>query len=140
MLIFEKGWEPMAKLHRELKQNPGIMPVLEAFQSAGERFEVAMGKEGLELVPLDPVRGQPNRCRIKLFRPRPASERLCAFFYKKSNLQWSHDRMSYGGVEFLPENVDAAEARTWVQWLVTGLDPEKRPERHRRAFLYDVPD
>ena len=140
MLIFENGAESLMKVRRELARNPGLTPVLEAFQVAPARFEVAVAKEGLELVPLDPVRGVPNRCRVKLFRPRETSDRLCAFFYKRSNLAWSPDRVSYGGVEFRPDEPISREADTWVAWLVSGLDPEKRPERHRRAFLYNIPD
>ena len=140
MLIFERGTESLVKVRRELSRNPALTPVLEAFQRAEERFEIAAGKEGLELVPLDPFRGVPNRCRMKLFRPRETSDRLCAFFYKRSNLAWSRDRMSYGGVEFHPEDSISQEAGTWVAWLASGLDPEKRPARHRRAFLYDIPD
>jgi len=141
MLIFTDGPGQRTKLHRELERNPGLAPAVEAFQLAPERFQVADEKEGLELVPVDLLRGAPNRCRVKLFRPRETSDRLCAFFYKRSNLAWSRDRMSYGGVEFRPEDpLVKRDAPTWVAWLASGLDPEKRPERHRRAFLYDIPD
>jgi hypothetical protein len=140
MLIFGSGSEQRAKLRLELERNPGLNPVVEAFHLAPERFEVAAAKEGLELIPIDPVHGAPNRCRVKLFRPRETSDRLCAFFYKRSNLAWSRDRMSYGGVEFHPEDPLERDATIWVAWLASGLDPEKRPERHRRAFLYDIPD
>jgi len=140
MLIFENGPESLAKVRRELARNPGLTPVLEAFQLASARFEVAVAQEGLELVPLDLVRGAPNRCRVKFFRPRETSDRLCAFFYKRSNLAWSRDRVSYGGVEFHPDEPVSRDAEAWIAWLVSGLDPEKRPERHRRAFLYNIPD
>ena len=65
-------------------------------------------------------------------RAREGKERFCAFFYKRSNLPWSRDRFSYGGVEFLPGRVTQAEVQSWVRWLTSGLDPEQRPERLRR--------
>jgi hypothetical protein len=128
------------KIRAELERNPGLEPVLEAFRTAPAPFEIATESSGLELIPLDPVHGSPNRCRVKLFRPREGRERLCAFFYKKSNLAWSRDRFSYGGVEFKPGDVTGAAARTWIEWLVSGFDPERRPERLKRAFSYDVPE
>jgi len=33
-----------------------------------------------------------------------------------------------------------AEVQRWIGWLASGLDPEKKPERLRRSFLYDIPD
>lgn len=81
-----------------------------------------------------------DRCRLKVFRPREGGRRLCAFFYKRSNLAWSHDRFSYGAVEFQPERLTAAEAESWLAWLEVGFDPEERPERLRRAFLFSIPD
>ncbi len=77
---------------------------------------------------------------MKLFRPRAGKERICAFFYKQSNVAWSRDRFSYGGIEFLPDEVTEADARSWASWLTSGLDPGLRPNRLRRAFLYDIPE
>lgn len=81
-----------------------------------------------------------ERCRMKVFRPREGKERLCAFFYKKSNLSWSRDRYSYGAVEFLPTQVTETDMRSWLQWLAGGFDPDKRPPRLKKAFLYSIPD
>lgn len=77
---------------------------------------------------------------MKVFRPREGKERLCAFFYKKSNLSWSRDRYSYGAVEFLPTQVTETDMRSWLQWLAGGFDPDKRPPRLKKAFLYSIPD
>lgn len=129
-----------AKLREELGENPGLARVVAAFQSASEGFEIVAESAGLELVPLESGPGALSRCRVKFFKPRAEKERLCAFFFKKSNLPWSRDRFSYGGVEFLPDDLAESDIRTWVSWLVSGFDPERRPERLRRAFLYDIPD
>jgi hypothetical protein len=129
-----------AKIREELRRNPGLLPVLEEIESASESFEVAAGSEGLDLAPAGLRSESANRCRMKLFRPRVGKERLCAFFYKRSNLAWSQDRFSYGGVEFLPGEIARAGVRPWIEWLASGFDPVRRPERLRRAFLYDIPD
>jgi hypothetical protein len=140
VLINESDRASGEKLQRELAANPPLAPLVAFFRAAAERFEIATDSGGLELKPADPFRGAPNRCRVKLFRPREDRERLCAFFYKKSNLAWSRDRFSYGGVEFRPGQVGETDARRWIAWLVSGFDPELRPERLRRAFLYDIPE
>lgn len=89
---------------------------------------------------LDVAPAERERCRMKVFRPRQGKERLCAFFYKGSNLAWSRDRYSYGAVEFLPGQVTDAEMRTWLTWLAGGFDPDQRPPRLKKAFLYSIPD
>ena len=81
-----------------------------------------------------------ERCRMKVFRPREGKDRLCAFFYKESNLGWSRDRYSYGAVEFLPAQVTETDMRTWLDWLDGGFDPDRRPPRLKKAFLYSIPD
>lgn len=81
-----------------------------------------------------------GRCRMKLLQPRPGADRLCAFFYKRSNLAWSQDRFSYGGVEFRLEQLTDPAIRSWLAWLKSGFDPSARPNRIRRAFLYDIPE
>ena len=117
---------------------PFVARVVRTFEDGLHPFELVTDPAGLDLAPLE--RGKPGRCRLKLFRPREGKERLCAFFYKRSNLPWSRDRFSYGGVEFVPSHVTQAEVQRWIGWLASGLDPEKKPERLRRSFLYDIPD
>ncbi len=127
------------KLRRELERSPGLAPLIEPFETGAEPFELLIASTGLELATLGPD-GTPGRCRMKLFRPREGKERLCAFFYERSNLDWSRDRFSYGAVEFRVDQVTEADARSWLAWLVSGFDPAARPKRLRRAFLYDIPE
>jgi hypothetical protein len=140
--MLTNGSEPraQAKIRNELRQNPELVSIVEIFELAPERFQVAADAAGLELSPLDAETNAPGRCRMKLFRPREGRERLCAFFYKRSNLAWSRDRFSYGGVEFRPGQWNETDARGWLLWLTSGFAPELRPERLRRALPYDVPD
>jgi hypothetical protein len=129
-----------AKLARELAENPPLELVIEVARTVPEPLAVDAAAAGIELVPLNEIHDAPNRCRMKLFRPREGKERLCAFFYKRSNLAWSRDRYSYGSVEFRPEQLAPADVRVWLAWLCSGLSPERRPETLRRAYLYTVPD
>jgi hypothetical protein len=129
-----------ARLEEEVAKNPPFAAVIESIATSGDRFAIDPATSGLEIVPLNEVKGAPNRCRLKLFRPREERERLCAFFYKRSNLSFSHDRYAYGAVEFMPGAPAPDEVRGWLEWLVSGLDPGKRPAKLRRAFPYTVPE
>ena len=129
-----------ARLDEEIARNPAFSFVVERIAAREERFAIDPAAGGLEVVPLNEVKGAPNRCRMKLFRPREERDRLCAFFYKRSNLVFSRDRYSYGAVEFAPGQLDADEVRAWLAWLVSGLDPGQRPLRLKRAFHYTVPE
>ncbi|HEY3155232.1 MAG TPA: hypothetical protein VGK76_01220 [Candidatus Eisenbacteria bacterium] len=140
MLINREGGSVSRKIAGELERNPDLAPVLDVFESAPEGFEIDGAAAGLELIPVGSTGVAASRCRLKLFTPREGKERLCAFFYKRSNLAWSHDRFSYGGVEFRPEQITEVAVRSWHAWLCSGFDPERRPERLRRAFLYDIPE
>jgi hypothetical protein len=114
--------------------------LLEVFEAAAERFEIEEGSAGLDVIPVDPTTPAQSRCRLKLFTPREGKGRLCAFFYKRSNLAWSRDRFSYGGVEFRQDQLTEGAVLSWLAWLCSGFDPERKPERLRRAFLYDIPE
>lgn len=128
------------RLRAELDRAPELARIVEWLDAAPEWIALDMERAGLELAPAEAQTTSPRRSRLKLFRAREGKSRFCAFFYKRSNLPWSRDRFSYGGVEFIPEWVTEAEVRNWLRWLVSGLDPERRPAKLRRAFLYDVPD
>lgn len=122
------------KLAQELERNPGFIAVLSEIRDASETYSLDPRLEGLEIAPRE------GRCRMKLFRPREEKDRLCAFFFKKSNIAGSRDRFSYGAVEFLPERVTPEEIQSWLTWLSSGLDPERRPAHLKRAFLYTIPE
>ena len=140
MLINRGEPSVAAKLRAEIGRQPAFARLVEAADSAAEPFQVDADSAGLQLALAEARDNAPARCRLKLFQPREGKERLCAFFYKRSNLAWSRDRYSYGGVEFRPEQLTEADVRSWLDWLASGFDPERRPPRLRRAFLYDIPD
>jgi hypothetical protein len=121
-----------------------LREVFDAVRSIAARpadaFEIEERDGVLEVAPRNGCGGAVGRCRMKLFRPRENKDRLCAFFYKRSNLDWSRDRFSYGGIEFLPDALTHEDAAAWLAWLRGGFDPDQRPSRLRRAFLYSIPE
>jgi hypothetical protein len=127
------------KLRREVARMPALSLFLSVLRDGEGAFEILPEAAGVDVAAVGP-QGSPGRCRLKWFRPREGQERLSVFFYKRSNLAWSRDRFSYGAVEFRPEQLTREEATAWLAWLASGFDPAARPERLRRAFLYDVPD
>ena len=140
MLIHREAPAVREKLAREILREADLRRIVEWLDAAPERVQLETDRAGLELSPAGDDADSPRRCRLKVFRAREGKERFCAFFYKRSNLPWSRDRFSYGGVEFLPGRVTETEVQAWLRWLTSGLDPELRPERLRRSFLYDIPD
>lgn len=140
MLIGVTDAASRAKVELELSRNPVFQHVVDAVRDAAEPFAIDSLAGGLEFAALHVATSAPGRCRMKLFRPREEKDRLCAFFFKKSNIAGSRDRFSYGAVEFLPEQLRAEEIRTWIAWLSTGLDPSSRPGNLKRAFLYTIPE
>ena len=132
--------EGRAKLDHELSRNPAFASVVDAVSDAAEAFSIDPRAGGLEFASLEAATSVPSRCRMKLFRPREEKDRLCAFFFKKSNIAGSRDRFSYGAVEFLPDRLRPEEIRTWIAWLASGLDPALRPSNLKRAFLYTIPE
>ena len=140
MLIHRDEPSVWGKLCLEARKEPELEAILGWLHGAPEPMLVDPDRAGLELAPAGDGVEAPRRCRLKLFRAREGKNRFCAFFYKRSNLPWSHDRFSYGGVEFVPTGVTRAEVQGWVRWLTSGLDPDWKPERLRRSFLYDIPD
>ncbi|HSQ61323.1 MAG TPA: hypothetical protein VLT84_13020, partial [Acidobacteriota bacterium] len=130
--------EPSAAARRD-----SLREVFDAFRAVAQRrgdgFTVDEQDGVLEIAPVTPDGGAAARCRMKVFRPRENRDRLCAFFYKRSNLGWSRDRFSYGAIEFLPETLTREDAAAWLAWLQGGFDPDSRPARLRRAFLYTIP-
>ena len=125
---------------REVEARTAYATVRFVAEAAPGAFTVEERGSTLEIRPANPLAATPGRCRLKIFRPRENRDRLCAFFYKQSNLAWSRDRFSYGAVEFFPEHLSADDVEVWLAWLRGGFDPDRRPAHLKRAFLYTIPD
>lgn len=133
-----------AAISERAAREASLHDVFEAVRTIAARrtagFEIEERDGILEIAPRAGDDEAVNRCRLKLFRPREDKDRICAFFYKRSNLGWSRDRFSYGAIEFLPDALTREDAAAWLGWLRGGFDPDQRPARLRRAFLYSIPE
>jgi hypothetical protein len=128
-----------AKLSREVEANPLAGAVAEAVKAAADPFEVETGGAGLEIMAHAPLpNGIPNRARMKVFSPQ--SSHTLVFFFKKSLVPYSRDRYSYGGLDLRAASVEPREIATWLDFLTSGFHPDKRPEKLRHAFPYEIPE
>lgn len=79
-----------------------------------------------------------SRCRMKVCSVRPGHTLI--FFYKRSLLPFSRDRLSYGGCEWPSGQLRPEHARAALDYLASGLAPAARPAWLRRALPCTVPD
>jgi hypothetical protein len=128
-----------AKLSAEAQANPLAAAVAAAAEASADPFDVEAGGAGLEIVAGAPLpNGIPNRARMKVFSPKVGH--ALVFFYKKSLVPYSRDRYSYGGLDLRTPSVEPQEAAAWLDFLTSGFHPDKRPEKLRRAFPYEIPE
>jgi hypothetical protein len=119
--------------------NPVASVVARAVETSADPFEVEARGAGLEIVARRQLsNGLPNRARMKVFSPKEGH--TLVFFYKKSLVPYSRDRYSYGGIDLRTSAVEPQEIVSWLDFLTSGFHPEKRPEKLRRAFPYEIPE
>ena len=127
------------RLNTEAEANTIAAAVAAAAEASGQPFEIETSGTGLEIVARAPLpTGIPNRARMKIFSPKPGH--TLVFFFKKSLVPFSRDRYSYGGQDLRASSVDPQEIAAWLDFLTSGFHPEKRPEKLRRAFPYEIPE
>ena len=127
------------KLSAEAAANPLVAAMTRATEASGDPFEVETSGAGLEIAARAPLpNGIPNRARMKIFSPKAGH--TLVFFYKKSLVPYSRDRYSYGGIDLRAASVDPQEVAAWLAFLTSGFHPDKRPEKLRRAFPYEIPE
>jgi hypothetical protein len=127
------------KLNAEVEGNPLVAAVIAAAEASADPFEVETSGVGLEIVARAPLsNGIPNRARMKIFSPKAGH--TLVFFYKKSLVPFSRDRYSYGGIDVRAASVEPQEVAAWLAFLTSGFHPDKRPEKLRRAFPYEIPE
>jgi hypothetical protein len=133
-----QGAAVSAKLQAEIAANNVVGDVTRALEAAHESFEIAPDAAGLEVAARSTlVNGLPNRARMKVFSPRPGH--TLVFFFKTSQVPYSRDRYSYGGVDIRASSAKGNEIAGWIDFLNSGFHPDKRPENLRRAFPYEIP-
>ena len=127
------------KLQQEAAANPLAAAAVSAVEVASEPFEIETAGAGLEIAARTPLaNGLPNRARMKIFSP--VHGHTLVFFFKKSLVPFSRDRYSYGGLDLRATSVEPQEVAAWLEFLTSGFHPDKRPEKLRRAFPYEIPD
>jgi hypothetical protein len=119
--------------------NPLAAALAAAAEASVDPFEVEGAGAGLEIVAGSTLpNGIPNRARLKVFSPKAGH--TLVFFYKKSLVPYSRDRYSYGGFDLRVSRVEPQEVAAWLDFLTSGFHPDKRPEKLRRAFPYEIPE
>ena len=127
------------KMKFEEESNPVVKAVVAAVGTSLYPFEIEESSSGLEVIAHELLPNNvPNRARMKIFSPKPGHTRV--FFFKKSLVPFSRDRYSYGGLDLPQSEVGEAEIQAWLTFLTSGFHPDKRPEKLRRAFPYEIPE
>ena len=127
------------KLSAKAEANPIAGAVATAAEASADPFEIETSGAGLEVLARAPLpNGIPNRARMKIFSPK--SSHTLVFFFKKSLVPYSRDRYSYGGLDLRAASVEPQEVAAWLAFLTSGFHPDKRPEKLRRAFPYEIPE
>jgi hypothetical protein len=127
------------KLSGEAEANPIAGAVAIAAEASADPFEIETTGAGLEIMARAPLpNGIPNRARMKIFSPKLSH--TLVFFFKKSLVPYSRDRYSYGGLDLRGSSIEPEEITAWLTFLSSGFHPDKRPEKLRRAFPYEIPD
>jgi hypothetical protein len=139
-MILDKEQPAVAtKLSAEVAANPIAGAVAIAAEASADPFEIETTGAGLEIMARAPLpNGIPNRARMKIFSPK--SSHTLVFFFKKSLVPYSRDRYSYGGLDLRAASMEPQEVAAWLAFLTSGFHPDKRPEKLRRAFPYEIPD
>ena len=98
-----------------------------------ESFDAATRTRGFE------IRRPGGRPRIYFFAE--GKDRVVAFFYKPSRLDFSHDRFSYGALYFYGGILgDATPLDEGLAYLAADFRPAERPRRLKRSINFTVPD
>ena len=127
------------RLSAEVAANAIAGAVAAAVEASSEPFEVETSGTGLEIAARAALpNGIPNRARMKIFSPK--SGHTLVFFFKKSLVPFSRDRYSYGGLDLRAASAEPQEIAAWLDFLTSGFHPDKRPEKLRRAFPYEIPE
>ena len=139
MLLNRDDLRVAEKLQTELAASVVAAALCDALDCSPEPFELDPDASGFDVRACAVLpSGVANRARLKVFSPRP--DHTLVFFYKKSQVPFSRDRYSYGGMEVRKRAIDANEVTSWIRFIGSGFHPDSRPASLRRAFPYEIPD
>lgn len=121
---------------------PSGASLVEAVCDHSDPFQLLPGTKGFDFAALTPVEGRPNRAVFKLFKIEdgPMEKTDAVFFYKTSQLPFSHDRFSYGVCLAPRQRSPNSAYQEWLRYATCGFDPTFTPKNLRRAFTFTVPD
>lgn len=137
MIIEKDKKEVKEKLETWVKKGNFIEKLVKIMQNSEHEFWIDTEKKDLEIGVKNLIKEKTNRGRIKIFFH--TENKPVVFFYKVSTVPHSIDRFSYGVV--LPQlDPEEKEVIEWIEFLVSGLSPEKRPSNLKRSFPFDIPE
>lgn len=116
-----------------------LLDALAARLAAAPAIRVEHRDAGIEALHVDEA-GETARPRILFFREK---DRVVAFFYKPSRLDFSRDRFAYGAIFLYGATLDdeaSAALDAAVAFLVSGFHPDSRPARLKRSLTFTVPE
>ncbi len=122
-----------ARLEEARRLSPVIAELIDCAESLPVELEVDTESRFLEFV-------SPQQPRLRMRVILQESESVLVFFYKKSVLDFSRDRFSYGGVIFSARTFNREDFVQSVDFLLANFHPEKRPAKLKRAFKYTIDD
>ena len=130
------------KISVETSGNAAVMAIFERVAAHEIPYGIEPKAGGLVFSSTVLKDDRPNRCYVKVWQPEP--NQLLVWFYKRSGVVHSRDRYSYGGIVWDLATIDLSKTGpdidSWLEWLDSGLNSDKRPSNWISAFTYDIPE
>jgi hypothetical protein len=104
-------------------------------------FDVQRCERGAEIHVKNKILGNENRGYLRIFFP--SRSKCVLFFHKKSQVPFSRDRFSYGGLiidEKSTSRYTVTDVEEWVEFLFSGFQPGKRPSTLKKSIPYTIPE
>jgi hypothetical protein len=131
----------------KLKENlnfekfPAVELMFHLIEERTAEFDVRRCEQGAELHIKNKIQGNENRAYVRIFFP--SRSKCILFFHKKSQVPFSRDRFSYGGLiidEKSTLRYTVTDVEEWVEFLYSGLSPSKRPSTLKKSIPYTIPE
>jgi hypothetical protein len=118
---------------------PALQAIVDQIRLYPAELEVISTGVMLEVSAVSTHRnGLPNRARIRAYCPRPSQ--TLVFFFKTSLIGGAQERHCYGGIDLKNDLPAPAEVRSWLDYLVSGFNPDIRPDQFQRTLRYLIPE
>ncbi|HSE43671.1 MAG TPA: hypothetical protein VLH08_23115 [Acidobacteriota bacterium] len=120
---------------------PALELLLQITNQRGTEFDFHRCAQGAELHLKNKILDHENRGYLRVFFP--SRSKCVLFFHKKSQVPFSRDRFSYGGVvidEKSSSRYTIVDVEEWYEFLHSGLQPGKRPSTLKKSIPYTIPE